>query len=213
MSVEFFYDCSSPFTYLGFHNIQIMARELGVDILWRPFLVGGVFNSINQGVYTQRAAPVPAKDAYHRKDIQDWARLAGLRIVYPPRVFPVNSVKTMRGCILLAGEGKEIAFARAAFEAHWRDDEDIGRDEVLAGLCRAVDVDPAWFFDGIRRPAVKDALRASTAELIRRGGFGSPTMFVGGADMYFGNDRIALVRDAILRSRRGAAATTQGSAI
>jgi 2-hydroxychromene-2-carboxylate isomerase len=203
--IEFFFDCSSPWTYLAFHNIQPMAAELGVDIAWRPILVGGVFNAVNPSVYASRENPVPAKAAYMRKDLDDWARDAGLKIVFPPRVFPVNSVKAMRGCILFEAERKLVPFARGAFEAYWRDDEDISQDEVLARVCIRAGVDPTFLFAGLATPAIKDRLRANTEELIRRGGFGSPTIFVGGTDMYFGNDRLRLVRAAIERLRAKAA--------
>ena len=204
--IEFFFDCSSPWTYLAFHNIQPMAAELGVDIAWRPILVGGVFNTVNPSVYASRDNPVPAKAAYMRKDLDDWARAAGLAIVFPPRVFPVNSVKAMRGCLLLEPDGKLVAFARATFEAYWGEDEDISQDDVLARICARAGVDPAYLFAGLNEPAVKDRLRANTEELIRRGGFGSPTMFVDRDDMYFGNDRLPLVRAALERSRAKPAA-------
>jgi 2-hydroxychromene-2-carboxylate isomerase len=204
--IEFFFDCSSPWTYLAFHNIQPMAAELGVDIAWRPILVGGVFNTVNPSVYASRDNPVPAKAAYMRKDLDDWARAAGLAIVFPPRVFPVNSVKAMRGCLLLEPAGKLVAFARAVFEAYWGKDEDISQDDVLARICARAGVDPAYLFAGLNEPAVKDRLRANTEELIRRGGFGSPTMFVDRSDMYFGNDRLPLVSAALERSRAKPAA-------
>lgn len=199
--IEVFFDCSSPWTYLGFHNIQPLAAELGETIIWRPILVGGVFNAVNPSVYASREDPVPAKAAYMLKDLQDWARLAGLTIRMPPRVFPVNSVKAMRACILLDPEGKLVDFARAAFEAYWSREEDISRDDVLEGVCRAAGVDPARVFAGIADPAIKDALRANTVEVMARGGFGSPTIFVNRDDMYFGNDRLDLIRAAVLRSR------------
>ncbi len=199
--IEFFFDCSSPWTYLAFHNIQPMAAELGVAIAWRPILVGGVFNAVNPTVYGARDNPVPAKAAYMRKDIADWARLAGLKIMFPPLVFPVNSVKAMRGCMLLEAEGKLVAFARAAFEAYWGEDEDISQDAVLARVCARAGVNPAYLFAGLGEQSIKDKLRANTEELIRRGGFGSPTIFVDGTDMYFGNDRLVLVRDAVERAQ------------
>ena len=199
--IEVFFDCSSPWTYLGFHNIQPLAADLGETIIWRPILVGGVFNAVNPSVYAGRAHPVPAKAAYMLKDLQDWARLAGLTIRMPPSVFPVNSAKAMRACILLEPEGKLVDFARATFEAYWARDEDISRDEVLEGVCRAAGVDPDRVFAGIADPAIKAALRANTDEVMARGGFGSPTIFVNGDDMFFGNDRLELVRAALLRSR------------
>jgi 2-hydroxychromene-2-carboxylate isomerase len=196
--IEFFFDCSSPWTYLAFHNVQPLAAELGATIRWRPILVGGVFNSVNPSVYFAREHPVPAKQVYQLKDMQDWARHAGLAIKFPPSVFPVNSVKAMRGCILLEQQGKLPPFARAAFELYWGEDRDISDDAVLSEACARAGVDASAFFAGIARQEIKDQLKANTDELIRRGGFGSPTLFVNGADMYFGNDRLPLVRAALL---------------
>jgi 2-hydroxychromene-2-carboxylate isomerase len=199
--IEAFFDCSSPWTYLAFANLRQLATELQVEIKWRPILVGGIFNTINPSVYAQRADPVPAKARYMGKDLADWARLAGLRIRFPPSVFPVNSVKAMRGCILLEPQGKLVDFAAATFEAYWGDDLDISQDEVLAQVCARAGVDSAAFFEGIAWPPIKDQLRQNTEEVIARGGFGSPTVFVGGDDMYFGNDRMPLIREAVLRRR------------
>jgi len=204
--IEFFFDCSSPWTYLAFHNIEPLAAEFGATIAWRPILVGGIFNTVNPSVYASRETPVPLKQAYAHKDMQDWARLAGLRIKMPPTVFPVNSVKAMRGCLWLSSQGRLVPFARAVFEAYWGDDRDISQDPVLADICAGIGIDARQFFAGIAEPAIKDQLRANTDELMRRGGFGSPTMFVGGDDMYFGNDRLPLVREAL---RRRAAAPAQ----
>src|SRR5262245_20335859 len=122
--LEFFFDCSSPWTYLAFHNILPLAHAYGEDIEWRPILVGGIFNTINPSVYQSREKPVPAKAHYAQKDLADWARVAGLKIIRPT-IFPVNSVKAMRGCILLQRQDKLVAFARAVFQAYWSEDRDI----------------------------------------------------------------------------------------
>jgi 2-hydroxychromene-2-carboxylate isomerase len=121
---------------------------------------------------------------------------------YRPSVFPVNSVKAMRGCCWLEGTDKLEPFALATFDAYWGDDKDISKDDVLTAICAKAGVDPAAFFTAINDQANKDKLRNNTQELIDRGGFGSPTIFVGGDDMYFGNDRMPLIRDAVLRRRK-----------
>ena len=203
--IEFFFDCSSPWTYLAFHNIQPLAKELGVEISWRPILVGGIFNTINPSVYASREHPVQAKLDYQKKDIADWARSAGLTIKMRPTVFPVNSVKAMRGCIFLAPEGKLVPFARAAFEVYWDEDKDISQDAVLAEICKKVGIDEQKFFAGISAQEIKDQLKANTEEVVARGGFGSPTIFVDKTDMYFGNDRLPLIREALLRRKASAA--------
>ncbi len=196
--IEFFFDCSSPWTYLAFHGIRPLAAEIGSDISWRPILVGGVFNAVNPSVYAQREKPIPAKQRYMHKDLQDWARAAGIAITMPPSVFPVNSVKAMRGCIWLESPERMLPFARGVFEAYWGHDRDISQDEVLRDICLGAGIDADALLQGIGTGPIKDQLKANTEELIRRGGFGSPTMFVGD-DMYFGNDRLPLVRSAALR--------------
>jgi 2-hydroxychromene-2-carboxylate isomerase len=200
--IELFFDCSSPWTYLAFHNLEPLAREFGQTIDYRPILVGGIFNTINPTVYAAREQPVPAKAAYAKKDLADWARLAGLKIKHWPSVFPVNSVKAMRGCIFLAPEGKLVDFARATFEAYWGADQDISKDEVLTEICRKVGIDATRFFAGINQPQIKEALRANTDEVMARGGFGSPTIFLDRTDMYFGNDRLPLIRAALQNQPR-----------
>jgi 2-hydroxychromene-2-carboxylate isomerase len=197
--IEFFFDCSSPWTYLAFHNIQPLAAEFGAAIAWRPILVGGIFNTINPSVYEGRAHPVPAKARYSGKDLQDWARVAGLKIKMPPSVFPVNSVKAMRMCLVLGDQ--LVPFATAVFEAYWGADADISQDAVLREICANVGLDPDTLLAAQAADEIKTQLRANTDEVMARGGFGSPTIFVNGSDMYFGNDRLPLVRAGLERAR------------
>jgi 2-hydroxychromene-2-carboxylate isomerase len=194
--LDFYFDCSSPWTYLAFHAVQPLAAGLGAEIAWKPILVGGVFNAVNQTVYDSRSKPNPLKASYMRKDLADWATLYGLRIVFPPTVFPVNSVKAMRGAFVALDEGKLVPYATAAFEAYWSDDRDISREDVLADIATKAGIERQRFFSAIETDSCKARLRANTDELIERGGFGSPTMFVG-SSMFFGNDRLPLVRAAL----------------
>lgn len=198
--LEFFFDCSSPWTYLAFARVHEIVARTGAEIVWKPILVGGVFNAVNQDVYERRAKPEPRKTAYYFKDLQDWARHAGVTIGQPP-VFPVNSVKAMRGALVALDEGKLVAYARAVFEAYWGRLEDISQPPVLARIATEVGLDPSAFLARLDEAQVKDRLRANTDELIARGGFGSPTMYVDGTDMYFGNDRLPLVEVALMRGR------------
>ena len=199
--IEFFFDCSSPWTYLAFHNIQPLAAELNEPITWKPVLVGGIFNSVNPSVYAMREQPVPSKMNYMVKDLQDWAKLANLKICMPPKVFPVNSVKAMRACLWLAPQGKLVPFATAVFEAYWSREEDISQDGVLINICEQLGIDSKALLEGISQADIKEQLKSNTEEAIKRGAFGSPTLFLGD-DMYFGNDRLPLLKEAILRSHQ-----------
>jgi 2-hydroxychromene-2-carboxylate isomerase len=197
--VEFFFDCSSPWTYIAFHNILALREELGMVIDWRPILVGGVFNTINRGVYRMRENPVPAKEAYIGKDLNDWTQLSGLELHWPPSIFPVNSVRAMRACIVALDQNRLEPFARRIFELYWGEDQDISQDAALLDAANCAHMDGNQVLEAIEKSELKDRLRENTEELMQRGGFGSPTMFVGSHDMYFGNDRLVLVRNALLK--------------
>jgi 2-hydroxychromene-2-carboxylate isomerase len=196
--LEFFYDCSSPWTYLAFSKIEEVARRHNADLIWRPILVGGVFNAVNPSVYETRERPVKPKARYYGKDLQDWAHLYGLKIGQPT-VFPVNSVKAMRGAFVAHEHGKISPYSRCVFEQYWGEDRDISKDEVLRDIIKMVGLDEKEYFSKIASPEYKDKLKHNTDELIERGGFGSPTMFVDG-DMFFGNDRLILVEHALAHS-------------
>jgi len=205
--IECFFDCSSPWTWLGFRNLRKLAAELGEPVAWKPVLVGGIFNTVNPSVYESRKQGVPAKQAYLKKDLADWARHEGVDIRFPPSIFPVNSVKAMRACCWLLrvdGNGQRMEdFAEAVFSAYWTQDRDIAQDAELADIATGQGIDAAALLAAIATPEVKALLKANVDEVIARGGFGSPTFFVGGDDMYFGNDRLPLVRAAVLRQRAG----------
>ncbi len=198
--LEFFFDCSSPWTYLAFVRIRDILARVPAAVTWRPILVGGVFNAVNREVYERRANPEPRKASYYEKDLQDWARLAGIRIGKPP-VFPVRAVAAMRAVLAADEEGALQPFALAAFELYWGELKDISRPEVLAEAAGRAGLDATRLLARSEASEIKDRLRVNTDELIARGGFGSPTLFVNGDDMYFGNDRLPLVEAALVRAR------------
>jgi 2-hydroxychromene-2-carboxylate isomerase len=198
-TIEFFFDCSSPWTYLAFTRIQPIVAHTNSNIIWKPILVGGVFNAVNQDVYERRANPDPRKARYSAKDLQDWARLTGLKIIMPPPVFPVRATLAMRCALAAQDEGKVVEFSRSCFKAYWSDSKDISLPDVVNNVCVLAGLDGNQMLERAQTAGIKDRLRANTDEVIARGGFGSPTMFVNGSDMYFGNDRMELVEAALRR--------------
>ncbi len=196
---EFFFDISSPWTYLAFSRIEALAERCAVEIDWKPVLVGGIFNSVNEEVYAQRAKPNPVKGRYYVKDLRDWAAFCNITIGQP-EVFPVRAVSVMRGALFAADEGCLPAYAWAAFRAYWGDLRDISQPQELRAICTSVGLDPEQFFTAIDSAAIKERLRANTEDVIARGGFGSPTMFINETDMYFGNDRLPLVEAALMNA-------------
>jgi 2-hydroxychromene-2-carboxylate isomerase len=200
--LEFFFDCSSPWTYLAFVRLLKLADRVPVTLVWRPVLVGGVFNKVNADVYKQREMPNPVKSSYYRKDLRDWADFAGVNIIQPS-VFPVRSVTAMRACFYAIEQDRLVPFAIALFEAYWRDDKDISQNEEILACAGRAGLDGDALLTAAGSAEAKASLIAKTEDLIQRGGFGSPTFFINTTDMYFGNDRLELIEAKLL------AATTE----
>ncbi len=194
--IEYFLDCSSPWTYLSFRGILEVSKIKEIEIIWKPILVGGIFNSINPSVYESRKNPVKEKLDYSQKDLKDWANLRGITINWP-KIFPVNSVKAMRGAFYFLDEGRIESYLESVFSAYWTDGHDISDIETLLKIVDSNGADKDKFKEFIDTQEVKERLIKNTQELMDRGGFGSPTFFIDKTDMYFGNDRIQLIESIL----------------
>lgn len=196
--VEFFYDLSSPWTRVAFENIQAIIADADARIIWRPFLVGGVFNAVNQSVYAARANPEDPKFRLSFHWLKEWAKLANVPMNFPSEHHPVKSVYAMRACCALEDDQDQLfAFTKAAFNAYFTDARNLDDPAVLAAIGDECGLDGATLVSQTAEQAVKDRLRANTDEAIERGAFGSPTIIVNEKRLYFGNDQLPLVAQAL----------------
>ena len=201
MQLDFFYDLSSPWTYLAFNNIQPIIKETGAAVRWRPFLVGGVFNAVNPGVYEARAIPTDPKVIHNFRWLHEWARLADLPLVFPTDHHPVKSVLAMRVCCALEPQQQALQlFSAAAFDAYFSEGNNIDDPAVLARVADRCDLDGNSLIEQASQQSIKDQLRANTEEAIALGAYGSPSMFITDK-LYFGNDQLPLVREVLLRGQ------------
>ena len=194
--IEYFLDCSSPWTYLSFRGILELSQLKNFEIVWKPILVGGIFNTTNPSVYESRKNPVIEKLNYSQKDMKDWERVRNITINWP-KIFPINSVKAMRGAFYFLDNGGIEDYLESVFSAYWTKGQDISSDDFLAMLIKELGGSPAEFLEFIGTDETKARLIANTQELMDRGGFGSPTFFIDEKDMYFGNDRLQLIEKAL----------------
>ena len=198
--IEFFYDLSSPWTYLAFTNLFGVMERSGVCARLRPILVGGVFNAVNRQVYAAREASDNAKLKHSWRVLKDWAELAGVAMNFPSQFHPAKSVNAMRmACTLAEDMPGLVEFSRGSFESYFGREENLDDPAVLIAVADAAGLDGAAMWEAAQTDAVKALLRANTEEVIARGGYGSPTMFVDRDYMFFGNDQLPLVEFALTR--------------
>lgn len=199
--VEFFFDLSSPWTCLAFHNLPGILERAGATAVYRPILVGGVFNAVNPAVYAAREQADNRRLTHSWKVLKDWARIAGVPMNFPSEWHPAKSIAAMRFCCALeADQAALVRFARGAFASYFDRQENLDDPAVLASVADAEGLDGAALAVAAGTDIVKARLRANTDEVIARGGYGSPTIFVDGDDMYFGNDQLPLVEAALART-------------
>ena len=99
----------------------------------------------------------------------------------------------MRGVFYAIDRKIESKYIDKVFEAYWKDGKDISSDKVISEIIESFDWINEDFFNYINRDTTKEALKNNTQELIERGGFGSPTIFIENNNMFFGNDRLNLI--------------------
>src|SRR6202012_1532574 len=167
-------------TYLASTQIEALAQRAGATVVWKPFLLGKVFEATGN----RAPAMIPAKGKHLFQDVPRWAQHYGVPVGFP-KVSPVNGAAARRCGIAAAGQGKGAEFAKAVMRAYWADGQDISQPDVLAAAAAAVGLDGAALLAQTQEPAVKDTLRASTEEAVKRGAFGAPTFYVG-EQMFWG---------------------------
>ena len=192
-SVEFFFDVGSPASYLAWTQLPKICREEKAELIYRPMLLGGVF----QATGNASPAAVPAKGRHSRIDMQRFAKRYGVTLKQNP-YFPINTLYLMRATtgIQLFEPARFDAWLEAIFAAMWLKELNMNDPLVAVQAIEDGGFDPA----AVERLALDDktkaTLRATTEEAVARGVFGAPTMFVGN-DMFFGQDRLDFVREAL----------------
>ena len=192
-TVEFLFDVGSPYTYLAYHQLPKIAEAQGAGIVWTPVLLGGIF----QATGNKSPAEVPAKGRYSNVDLQRWANAYGVNIEMNPN-FPINTLPLMRGAVAMQMRGDEEfhRYLRAIFSAMFEKPRNLNVPAEIGAVLADVGFDPGDFTALISDQSVKDRLKENTAGAVARGVFGAPTFFVGD-DMFWGQDRLDFVEEAI----------------
>jgi 2-hydroxychromene-2-carboxylate isomerase len=193
--LEYFFDFGSPTSYLAWTQLPGLVAETGAELVWRPMLLGGVFKA------TGNASPVsvPAKGRWMSGDIARWAARYAVPFRFNPH-FPINTLTLMRGAtgLQLRAPERFERYCEVVCRAMWEEGANLGDPAVLAATLAAAGFDVESFTVLVADPEVKARLVATTEEAVARGVFGAPTFFVGEA-MFFGQDRLDFVREALTR--------------
>lgn len=184
--IEFYFDFSSPYSYIAAEVIDGLAEKYGRKVKWRPMLLGVVFQKTGQPLLVN----VPLKGEYSLRDFARSARYHGVPFRFPAK-FPVSTVSSARAYYWLHGQdcAKARQFARAVFRAYWVDGRDISDLAVVSDIAAGLGIDREALAAGIVTPEIKERLKVETDTAIARGMCGAPYFVVDG-EPFWGADRL-----------------------
>jgi 2-hydroxychromene-2-carboxylate isomerase len=191
-TVEFFFDFMSPPTYLAYTQMPGLIARTGAVVIWKPMYTIG----LHQLTGNQSPILVPAKGAWIAKDLARYVKRYGIEFV-PNSHQPVKVVPSLRGAIVAQEQGCLGDYISAIFSAMWTKNLNIGDLTVLREILVGAGLDASNILAGIETPEVKAKLVANTQEAATRGAFGAPSFFVGD-ELYWGQDRLPFVEEALL---------------
>ncbi len=186
MTLEFWFDFASTYSYLGVMRIESLIRGSDIQVAWRPFLLGPVFRSF--GWSTSPFLMQKEKGAYMWRDMQRQCVKHGLPWRRPSE-FPRHSLLAARVALLGAEEPWLPRFAQQVMLANFADDQDIGSESTIRAILDRLALPAEALIRAAQADSHKAALREATEAAQRRGVFGAPTFFVG-EEMFWGNDRL-----------------------
>lgn len=196
-TVDFYFDFGSPAAYIAWTQLPRIAQEAGATLVWKPMLLGGVF----QATGNRSPVEIPAKGPYVMADLRRCAQRFGISFEHNP-YFPINTLLLMRGAIgmQLHEPARFDAYASTVYRAIWVDGRNMNDPATVGAVLQQAGFDAARILALTQQQDVKDRLRAVTEEAVARGVFGAPTMFVG-SQMFWGQDRLDFVREALLSNQ------------
>ena len=192
ITVDYYYDYSCPWTYLSYKRLNQTVLRTASLINWKPIEITLIRSLIKKKL----TETLPAVSNYQTKDLQDWANYCSLKIKIQKDIGHEVSKKALQGALYAIEKGKIYKYSGLVFQSYFGESLDISNIEILLEIAEKLDLNKKEFRAVIETGHYEKELKSNTQELINRGGFGSPTMFVEDK-MFFGNDRMNLVEFAI----------------
>ncbi len=189
--IEVFFDVGSPASYLAWTQLPALAQRNNAQLIWKPMLLGGVFKATGN----QSPITIPAKGKYTMMDLQRFARLYNVPLIFNP-YFPINTLHLMRGAVAMLGRPEFSIYLNAVFTAIWVDEKNMGLPDVVADVLAGAGLDPQEILLLSNQEQVKEQLKTLTEEAVDRGVFGAPTFFLG-EEMFFGQDRLEMLESTL----------------
>ena len=190
-SIEFYFDFSSPYAYLGFKEIKKYEKKYPFQIKYMPIFLGGLHNSAG----ITPAAFNKIKSKYMVQDTKLVANKKNIKFSFNS-YFPIKTVNFMRGAIIAKDDNYEKIYVEKIFDSIWRDGLNMNDNIIINKVLKNLDLNPSIFFEKVSDIKIKDKLKKLTNDALKKGIFGAPTYYVN-RKIFFGQDRLGYAIDEI----------------
>ena len=190
-SIEFYFDFSSPYAYLGFKEIKKYEKKYPFQIKYMPIFLGGLHNSAG----ITPAAFNKIKSKHMIQDTKLVANKKNIKFSFNS-YFPIKTVNFMRGALIAKDDNYEKIYVEKIFDSIWRDGLNMNDSIIINKVFKNLDLNPNIFFSKVSDIKIKDKLKKLTNDALKKGIFGAPTYYVN-KKIFFGQDRLGYAIDEI----------------
>jgi 2-hydroxychromene-2-carboxylate isomerase len=191
-TLDFWCEFASSYSYPAAMRIRMLANQAGIDVRFRPFLLGPIFKA--QGWDTSPFNLFAAKGRYMWRDLERIC--ADLDLPFRrPEPFPQSSVLAARVALVGLGDMWGEDFCRAVYRAEFADGKRIDDPAIIRDILSDLKVDPATALAAAQASVIKDRLRSETEQAQQLGIFGAPTVATPDGELFWGNDRLESALD------------------
>ena len=193
-SIEFYFDFSSPYAYIGYKDMKKLEKKNSFKIKFMPIFLGGLHNSAG----VTPAAFISVKSKYMVRDTKLVAQKKNIKFTFNS-YFPIKTVNFMRGVIIAEKDNFEKIYIEKMFNAVWRDGLNMNDPTVVDKVLKNIDLNPKTFLSKVSDEKIKDKLRKLTDDALKKGIFGAPTFSVN-KKIFWGQDRLSYAIDETKRT-------------
>jgi len=186
-SFEFYFDFTSPYTFLAHKQIIMIENENSIKIKYMPVFLGDLLKEAGIKANTD----IPIKGKYMIKDCKLCAEKHNIEFKFN-NYFPIMTLNLM--CCSLVAEKKGFGqnFINKIFDAIWKDGLDLNNNNIVEKFLKDLDIDPKIFLNEALDFKVKDELKKRTYDAYSKGVFGTPTFMINNK-IFWGQDRLEFV--------------------
>jgi 2-hydroxychromene-2-carboxylate isomerase len=199
-TIDYYVWLMSDWAYLGGVRFVQLAARHGLKINHIPMRMQDVYAGSGGILLANRSRQ---RQAYRITELKRWRSRLGIPVNIEPKFFPADV--DLASCMVIAAQRRGVPvadFVNAVMRAIWAEDRNVADPGVLVAIAESCGLDGRTLLDAADTEAVRAEYRGNTDRALAAGVFGSP-FYVFAGELFWGQDRLDMLEEAIVRSATG----------